>query len=453
VAWGQCLPHYGAGEAYLPVLDAFGRLGRAPEHTRLLALLRQYAPTWVGQLPGLFPAAAPEDVPRPGLGATPERMLREAAEVLEAVSAEQPLVLVLEDLHWSDHATLDLLTWLARRREPARLLVLGTYRPVEVIVQGHPLHAVQQELALHGQCVDVRLEGLSEADVTAYLTARFPGHAVAARLAGVLHRRTEGQPLFMVQTVDAWVQQGWVAEVAGQWGVQVAVETVETGVAENVRQLIVQQCAGLPSAAQAVLEAASVAGSTCAVAAVAAGLDLAMEAVEDCCAGLAQRGQFLVASGLETWPDGTVTERYGWQHTMYQEVVYARVPEGRRLRLHRRIGARQETGYGAQAYTHAAELALHFQRGQDARRAVQYLGQAAENAAQRQAPHEVIALLTTALGLLATLPETPARAQQELALQLALGPALSAAKGPAAPEVEQTYARAQALCQQVGEPP
>src|SRR6058998_2955673 len=82
------------------------------------------------------------------------------------------------------------------------------------------------------------------------------------------------------------------------------------------------------------------------VSSTAAGLDVAMEAVEDCCAGLAQRGQFLVASGIETWPDGTVTERYGWQHALHQEVVYARVPVGRRLRLHRRIGAREETGYG-----------------------------------------------------------------------------------------------------------
>jgi predicted ATPase len=77
---------------------------------------------------------------------------------------------------------------------------------------------------------------------------------------------------------------------------------------------------------------------------VAAGLDLAMEAVEDCCAGLVQRGQFLVASGVEAWPDGTVTERYDWQHASYQEVVYARVPEGRRLRLHRRIGTREVHG-------------------------------------------------------------------------------------------------------------
>ena len=96
--------------------------------------------------------------------------------------------------------------------------------------------------------------------------------------------------------------------------------------------MIEQQFDRLSPEEQRVLEVASVAGSSCAVAAVAAGLDLAMEAVEDCCAGLAQRGQFLVASGIEAWPDGTVTERYDWRHALYQEVVYARVPEGRRLR-------------------------------------------------------------------------------------------------------------------------
>src|SRR5262249_60096646 len=106
-------------------------------------------------------------------------------------------------------------------------------------------------------------------------------------------------------------------------------------------------------------------------------------------------------------------ERYGWQHGVHQEVVYARLPEGRRLRLHRRIGVCEETGYGAQARAHAAELAVHFERGQDTPRAVQYLHQAAENAAQRHAHHEVMALVTKGLALLATLPRAPTPAPQE----------------------------------------
>src|SRR5215510_6500363 len=196
VAWGQCLAQYGAGEAYLPVLDALGRLCRTPGHEHLIALLGQHAPTWLAQMPGLLSPAALADVQRRVQGATRERMLRELAEALEVVTAAQPLVLVLEDLQWSDHATLDLLAWLARRREPARLLLVGTYRPVEVIVRAHPLQAVHQDLRLHGQCADLPLEGLAETAVAAYLAARFPGSAVATALGGVLARRTDGHPLF-----------------------------------------------------------------------------------------------------------------------------------------------------------------------------------------------------------------------------------------------------------------
>jgi predicted ATPase len=123
------------------------------------------------------------------------------------------------------------------------------------------------------------------------------------------------------------------------------------------------------------------------------------------------------------------------------------------MQLHHRLGVRLEAAYGAQMRQIATELAEHFGRGQNARRAVRYLHQAAENAAQRYAPHEVATLLSRALALLRELPETPERAQQELDLHVLLGPALMATRGYATPEVEQTYARAQALCQQVGETP
>src|SRR5262249_34594035 len=138
-ARGQCIDHYGAGEAYLPVLEALGRLCRQPGPARLIELLRQYAPTWLVQLPWPLSPAERDALQREVWGTTRERMLREMAEALEVFTAETPLVLILEDLHWSDTATLDLLASLARRREAARLLLIGTYRPVEVIVREHPL--------------------------------------------------------------------------------------------------------------------------------------------------------------------------------------------------------------------------------------------------------------------------------------------------------------------------
>lgn len=451
VAWGQCLAQYGAGEAYLPVLDALGRLCRAPGHEQVITLLSQHAPTWVTQMPGLLTPADLADVQRRVQGATHARMLRELAEALEVITAARPLVLVLEDLHWSDHAPVELLGWLARRREPARLLLLGTYRPIEVIVQGHPLHAVQQELALHGQCVELRLEGLHADAVAAYLQVRFPEWVPPEGLTPMLHRRTEGQPLFLAQAVEAWVQHGWIRALAGQWQLQVGLETLVTGVPESVRQMIVQQFAGLSSSEQTLLETASVVGVEFTTAAVAAGVEGAIAEVEAQCEALARRGQFVQHSGVEEWPDGTVAGRYAFVHALHQHVVSQQVPVERGLQLHRRIGARLEAAYGAQAGEHAAVLAMHFAAGRDYARAVPYLQQAATNALRRWAYAEALGHLQHALAVLPLLPDTPARHQQEIDLHLALGPTLIATYGLAAPEVGQTYARAHALCQQVGD--
>ena len=107
-----------------------------------------------------------EALSRQLFGSTQERMARELAGALEALTAERPLVLWLEDLHWSDFSTVDALALLARRREPARLLVVGTYRPAEVIANGHPLRGLVRELEVHAQCRDLPLGFLTPTEVT-----------------------------------------------------------------------------------------------------------------------------------------------------------------------------------------------------------------------------------------------------------------------------------------------
>jgi predicted ATPase/DNA-binding winged helix-turn-helix (wHTH) protein len=453
VARGQCVEPYGVGEAYLPVLDALGQLCRGPDGERLVAWLAQQAPTWSVQMPALLSAPALEAVQRRLQGATRERMLRELVEALEVLTVERPLVLVLEDLHWSDTATLDLVGALARRRAPARLLLLGTYRPVEVIVRAHPLQALKLDLTLHLQCVELPLELLNAADVAQYLAGRFGAGVCPVEMVQALYQRTDGHPLFLVTVVDALVQQGLVCEVDGRWVVPRDVTVVENVIPESLRALLAQQCDALSTAAQRLLEAASVAGLESTVAVLAAGVEAADEAVEAQCTELAQRGQFLQVHGAEEWPDGTVTGRYGFRHTLYQQVLYDRVPVARRLRLHRQIGQRLEVGYGAQAETRAAELAVHFDRGRDTPRAVHYRQQAAANALRRWAYAEALGHLRRGLVLFPTLPDTRERRRQELAFQLTLGQALIATTGMGAPEVGATYARAQALCQEVGDVP
>ena len=109
IGLGQCIEHYGAGEAYLPVLEALGGLCKESGGQELITLLARQAPTWVVQMPWLVSDAELAALQRRVMGATQERMLREMAEALAVWTAERPLILVLEDLHWSDHATLDLI--------------------------------------------------------------------------------------------------------------------------------------------------------------------------------------------------------------------------------------------------------------------------------------------------------------------------------------------------------
>jgi predicted ATPase/DNA-binding winged helix-turn-helix (wHTH) protein len=453
IGHGQCVEHYGAGEPYLPVLEALERLCRGPGGQELVALLGQQAPTWLVQMPGLVRAADLETLRRRIVGATRERMLRELAAALDLLTAQQPLVLVLEDLHWSDPSTLDLLAVLARRRESARLLLIGTYRPLEVLRRAHPLRAVTQELQLHGHCVELPLTLLTEDAVAAYLASRLPGLPRVDRLARLVQQRTEGNPLFMVTLVDSWLTQEILIEQDGAWALPAGVEALHDSVPDSLRQMIDRQLDGLSAEEQRVLETASVAGVEFSAAGVAAGLAQEVESVDDWCTSLARRGQFLRTSGEQFWPDGTVAGSYRFVHALYQQVLYHRVSVAQRVRLHQCIGARLEAGHGAQAGDMSVELAMHFARGRDAHRAVQYLRQAGQRSMERSAYVEAVGHLTRALEVLKTLPATLERNQQELTLYIALGTALLVTKGHAAPEVEDAYAQARALCQQVEETP
>jgi predicted ATPase len=450
---GQCVEHYGAGEAYLPVLEALGRLCRGPGGKEVVALLEQQAPTWLVQMPGLVRAADLETLRRRLVGATRDRMLRELAEALDLLTTRQPLLLVLEDLHWSDYSTLDLLAVLARRREASRLLLLGTYRLPDALQRGHPLHTVHHELQRHGQCAELPLPLLPEAAVADYLATRFPDARLPARLARLVHQRTEGNPLFMVTVVEEWVRRGWLVQGDRGWTLRVELAALTSTVPEGLRQMLEQQLERLSPMDQRVLEVGSVAGATFSAAAVAAGLGHEVVEVEEWCAGLARRRQWLEACGEQVWPDGTVAGRYRFTHALYQEVAYQRLTAVRRAQLHRRIGEREEAGYGLQVREQAAVLAGHFTRGRDTQRAVRYLQLAGQQALQQLAYAEAISHVTAAVELLETLPDTVERAQRELALQLTLARAIGDTQGLGAPAVGRAYARARALCQQVGEPP
>jgi DNA-binding winged helix-turn-helix (wHTH) protein/tetratricopeptide (TPR) repeat protein len=453
IGHGQCVDQYGAGEAYLPLLEAFGRICREPEGSHLLSLLRQEAPSWLMQMPALQSEDERAATGRTGKGTTQARMLRELTEAVEQFTTSRPLLLVLEDLHWSDSSTLAWLAYMARRREAARLLVLGTYRPVEAIVAGHPLRTLTRELKGRGQCEELLLDYLSEDAVAAYLSMRCPGRGIPAGLAPMLHRRTDGNPLYLVTLVDTLVREGKLVEGTAGWELPAGLDGTSGEVPEGLRQLIELQLEKVGPEDQEVLEAASVAGVEFSAATVAAGVEREAESVEARCDTLSRRVQFVRSLGLETWLDGTVSARYGFLHSLHQEALYDRIPEGQKMRWHRRIGMRLEAGYGEKAREIAAELAEHFVRGRDASRAVRYLQHAGEVARQRSAYQEAIGHLARGLEVLGMLPDDDECARKEVDLQTSLGLTYMAARGYATPEVGTAYERARALCQRLDDAP
>jgi DNA-binding winged helix-turn-helix (wHTH) protein/tetratricopeptide (TPR) repeat protein len=412
---GQCLEGYGGKEAYYPMLEALGQLCRGAAGAAVVQTLASQAPTWLVQFPALLTRDHRETLQRELLGATRERMLREINEALETLTSDSPLLLVFEDLQWVDHATVDLLAALARGRAPAHLLLLGTYRSEDVALADHSLQALTAELLVHGLCHELPLEPLGEPDVTAYLAAAAAGAAVPEGLAGLVHERSEGNPLFMVAVLDDLTERGLLARATGRWQLRVPLEDIDHEVPESLRRVIEARIARLSLEEQRALEGASVAGVVFATTVSTVATDLDQDAFEDLCARLARRQQIVRAAGTQPFPDGSVSSRYEFTHALYREVCYGRLAPGRRARLHRRVGERLEALFAQRPRDAAPELAHHFEAGAEWARAVTYLQLAAETAGRRYAPREATAILQHALAVVNNLPEAE-RAVPETAM-------------------------------------
>jgi DNA-binding winged helix-turn-helix (wHTH) protein/predicted ATPase len=436
---GQCIEQYGSGEPYMPVLEALTRMCRNVGGERLIEILNEAAPSWLIQMPTLVSDSDRERLQGITQGVTHQRMLREIADALEAMTEEAPLVLAFEDLHWSDFSTLELIATVARRNEAARLFIIGVYRPVEILANGHPLRAVKEELQIHRQCDELKLGLLSERDVAAYLSKRFEGNQPRVGIAPIIHERTEGNPLFMVNVVDYLVELGSLMNR----------ERIEAP--PTIQQMIDRNLERLDGDERSMLEAASIVGAEFSAAAVAAALERPLTQVETSCAQLARREQFIGAKGTATWPDGTSAARFRFHHSLYEEVLYERVPAGRRMELHRRIAEREEIAFGESVSNIASELAHHYRNAKENNKAIHYLTAAGEQAVQRAAHADAVGNLTAAIELLSSLSNGSDCASKELHLQIMLSGTLTAIKGFASPEVKRAYARAHDLCKGLSE--
>jgi predicted ATPase len=365
----QCVMSFGKGEAYGPVLEALGRLALEPGGGALIRLLDRCAPMWLLQLPAVVESAEFERLQQRVEGATRERMVRELNEVLERLTTQATLVLVLEDLHWSDVATVELLTSIAQRPEAARLLIVGTYRPADAVVSNQPLLQAIRELRGRGVCEHLNLELLTRRDVGAYVAARLGGPD-SEDVADLILLRSGGNPLFMVNMFDHLDQGRALRKLDDRWIVD-DTSAALTQVPEGLRPFIHQRLEMLSIEERRTLEMASVVGFEFAAAALAPGsspadLQQHMERLEPKLEALAMGSRLIEGHGVTEWPNGIHCAHYRFRHDLYREVLYHEIPDARRARLHRMIGENLRAAFGPEDSSLAAVLAVHFEKGRDA---------------------------------------------------------------------------------------
>jgi len=415
IARGQCVEGFGGKEAYYPVLEALGQWFRTEDGGPVVHALAKQAPTWLIQFPALVKADQRAVLQKEILGATRERMVREICELLESLTAQDALVLVLEDLHWVDPSTLDFISALARRRGPAKLLLLGTYRPVDVILSQSPLKALKQDLVIHSLSHEIALERLEESDVIEYLAAQFVEERFPAEFARLICRHSGGNPLFMVTILQDMEKKGLIAQANEGWNLTVALEDVDPSVPETLDQLIEVQFQQLSDVEQRILRSASVAGERFSVWAITTLAEIDSEIIEEACQGLAERHQFIKPAGIHELANEQISAHYDFGHSIYREVLYRRLSEVNRAKLHLLLAQRLQASCDSKEQELATELALHFEGGRDYEQAIRYLILASENAAGRFAYRDSIEILRHALELV---PKVASGNRSELEIQI-----------------------------------
>jgi predicted ATPase len=454
VARGRCSERLAGAEAYLPFLEALDSLLQSNGGAPLAQAMKLLAPTWYVQL---APLAADD----PSLAhvlveardAPQSRRKRELAMFLQEVSRQRPLVMFIDDIHWVDASSVDLLAYLGAKCSEWRFLLVLTYRTSDLLLSQQSFGPVKLELQGRGVCREISLPLLNRDDIQHYLALAFAGHKFPQELAAVLHARTEGNPLFMVDLLRYLRDRGIIIQHEDYWELIRAVPDFQQELPESVRSMIQRKIDQLSESDRRLLMAASVQGpefdST--IAAQILGRDAAE--VEERLDVLENVHALVRLLRQQLLPDGTLSLRYGFVHALYQNTLFAALQPTRKAAWSAAAARAILDHYRDKSPARAAELALLFEAARNHKLAAEYYRIAVENAAHVFAHHEAVALARRGLAQLETLANASDRARLELPLQLALGVQLQLTEGYAAPEAERTYLRARALCDDVPEAP
>jgi predicted ATPase/class 3 adenylate cyclase len=425
----QCSPHH-TGTALWPVARQFGfAAGFEPADTeaarldKLEALLRQGTEDVGGAAPlitTLLGIDAGARYPVPDL--TPQQRrahtLAVLVEQLLGLARRRPVLMVLEDAHWIDPTTLELVGQALDRIAGARVLMLLTSRPDN-----------QPTLGGHPHVTRLTLNRLGRGPTAAIITHLAGDRSLSPGVLGEIAARADGVPLFVEELTKAVLEAG----TAGP-GAAVPVSLHDSLMARLDRVPEVKEVA----------QVAACIGREFAyplLAAISPLPEAELQAALD----------RLVAAELVFGRGEPPTTNYTFKHALVRDAAHESLLRAQRQQLHGRIVRALEERFLETVNTEPELLAQHCTEAGLAEKAVDYWYKAGQFAIQRLATAEAIAQLTKGLGLLVGLPDGAERRRRELDLQLGLGPALIAAKGFAAPETGRAYARACELCRELGD--
>jgi DNA-binding winged helix-turn-helix (wHTH) protein/tetratricopeptide (TPR) repeat protein len=406
VSTGQCVEGFaGAIEPYYPVLEALSSLCKGPLGVTVVRSLVTIAPSWAIQLPASVSIEQRSRLQQQLMGATRERMLREGCELIESLAADRTLVLVLEDLHWADYATVDFLSAICRRRSRSRLLLIATYRPEEPPSEHHPLNGLARELLLHKLCTEILLGPLTQEAVGEFLSPQSDGKSTAREFVQLIHTRSGGNPLYLQATLDHLTERGLLTRTPSGWRLLGPANEIPFDVPNTLRRLIEARFDHLSETQQRVLESASITGMSFSASTSARAASLDPQEFEQTCEDLGRRSCFISRGGMTIIPASELARTYQFNHAVYRQVLYDRQGPVRRARLHLAVGERLEEIYPPdQRGGVASELAQHFASGHEWKRALAYLRLALRTAHRRYAHRDALAILDHALEIAAMLP-------------------------------------------------
>jgi predicted ATPase/tRNA A-37 threonylcarbamoyl transferase component Bud32 len=365
-------------------------------------------------------------------------------EVLQQAAQTRPLLIVIEDVHWADPTTLELLGYLADHAAQAPVLLVLTYQPEEVEPNA-PLATLRRDLQRSEGVYEISLEPLSLEQVADFLRATLGQAHVPTWLVDSFHLATGGNPFFIEETLKALAAEGQVAEWLGRQSSQWTMAGPALQLPQNVLALAERRLQLLSAEDRPILTAAAVLGPEFTFALLEGVTQLDEDTLLDAIERL------LAARLIEELPLRADEDRYRFAQESLRQALLGTISQRRLRVLHRRTGETIEALYGANHSDHWPALAYHWHQAENAPKAIDYMQKAGEQAGRNYAIQEAAAFFNQALALLKTLPDTIEHTQQELELQIALAQALMATKGYGALEVGQAFNRARELCEQIGE--